>query len=128
MMLAFSALMSFRCSKFLSILCFDFSSPRQVTDIADAMILRRLLERMLNFGVVCVMTSKSVYPAICIGLLVIVIHSRHPDDLYKNGIQRSSFIPAIELLKSQFEVTDLNSGTGEDINIASSRYLPSSFC
>jgi len=43
---------------------------------------------------VCVMTSN-----------------RHPDDLYKNGIQRSSFIPAIELLKSQFDVTDLDSST-----------------
>lgn len=38
--------------------------------------------------------------------------SRHPDDLYKNGIQRSSFVPAIELLKSRFDVTDLDSGTG----------------
>ena len=38
--------------------------------------------------------------------------SRHPDDLYKNGIQRSSFIPCIELLKERFEVTDLDSGTG----------------
>lgn len=38
--------------------------------------------------------------------------SRHPDDLYKNGIQRSSFLPAIDLLKKQFDVTDLDSGTG----------------
>ncbi|KAF8076670.1 AFG1-like ATPase-domain-containing protein [Lyophyllum atratum] len=73
------------------ILCFD---EFQVTDIVDAMILRRLLETMVNFGVVCVMTSN-----------------RHPDDLYKNGIQRSSFLPTIELLKTRFDVTDLNSGT-----------------
>jgi peroxisome-assembly ATPase len=37
--------------------------------------------------------------------------SRHPDDLYKNGIQRSSFVPAIELLKTRMNVTDLDSGT-----------------
>jgi protein AFG1 len=32
--------------------------------------------------------------------------------LYKNGIQRTSFLPAIDLLKAQFDVTDLDSGTG----------------
>ncbi len=74
-----------------SVLCFD---EFQVTDIADAMILRGLLERMLAYGVVMVMTSN-----------------RQPDELYKNGIQRQSFLPCIDLLKSQFRVTDLNSGT-----------------
>ncbi len=39
--------------------------------------------------------------------------SRHPDDLYINGIQRESFIPAIELIKDRFEVVDLDSGTGK---------------
>lgn len=39
--------------------------------------------------------------------------SRAPDDLYKNGIQRVSFIPCIQLIKDRFVVEDLDSGTGE---------------
>ncbi|KZS98078.1 AFG1-like ATPase [Sistotremastrum niveocremeum HHB9708] len=74
-----------------AVLCFD---EFQVTDIVDAMILRRLFECLIENGVVCVMTSN-----------------RHPDELYKNGIQRESFVPCINLIKEQFDVTDLNSGT-----------------
>jgi protein AFG1 len=74
-----------------NVLCFD---EFQCTDVADAMILRRLLEALMSHGVVLVTTSN-----------------RHPDELYKNGVQRESFIPAIELLKSRLHVVNLDSNT-----------------
>ncbi|KAI1345048.1 AFG1-like ATPase [Xylariaceae sp. FL0016] len=74
-----------------NVLCFD---EFQCTDVADAMILRRLLESLMSHGVVLVTTSN-----------------RHPDELYKNGIQRESFIPAIHLLKSRLHVINLDSPT-----------------
>jgi hypothetical protein len=43
--------------------------------------------------------------------------SRHPDELYINGIQRESFLPAIQLIKDRFEVVDLNSPTGQSFII-----------
>ncbi|KAF6813710.1 AFG1-like ATPase [Colletotrichum sojae] len=74
-----------------NVLCFD---EFQCTDVADAMILRRLLESLMSHGVVLVTTSN-----------------RHPDELYKNGIQRESFIPAIKLLKNRLHVINLDSPT-----------------
>jgi len=44
--------------------------------------------------------------------------SRHPDELYINGIQRESFIPAIELIKERFQVVDLDSGTGKSSTLS----------
>ena len=74
-----------------SVLCFD---EFQCTDVADAMILRRLIESLMAHGTVLVTTSN-----------------RHPTELYKNGIQRESFVPCINLLLDQLRILNLDSTT-----------------
>jgi cell division protein ZapE len=65
-----------------------------VSDIADAMILGRLLDKVIERGVVFCMTSN--YP---------------PDGLYPNGLQRERFLPAIELIKEKLDVLQVDNGT-----------------
>jgi cell division protein ZapE len=80
----------YRVARRYRLICFD---EFHVSDIADAMILHRLLQRLFDLRVGFVMTSN--YP---------------PDGLYPEGLHRDRVLPAIELLKERLDVLQVDGG------------------
>jgi cell division protein ZapE len=79
-----------RIAKRHRLICFD---EFHVSDIADAMILHRLLSKLFELNVGLVMTSNYA-----------------PDDLYPDGLHRDRLLPAIALLKERLEVVQVDAG------------------
>ncbi|HEX5364407.1 MAG TPA: cell division protein ZapE [Gallionella sp.] len=79
-----------RISDSTRLLCLD---EFHVDDIADAMILGRLVSELFKRGVVLMTTSN--YP---------------PDGLYPHGLQRQNFLPAIDLIKRELKILHVDGG------------------
>ena len=79
-----------RIARRARLICFD---EFHVSDIADAMILHRLLARLFELRVGFVMTSNYA-----------------PQALYPDGLHRDRLLPAIELLQSRLDVVQLEGG------------------
>ena len=76
-------------SKKTKVLCFD---EFYVEDIGDAMLLGRFINELFENKVTLITTSNT-----------------HPDNLYRDGLHRSRFLPAIKSIKENCEIYELNS-------------------
>ncbi|BAH83024.1 cell division protein ZapE [Candidatus Ishikawella capsulata] len=92
--------------KNIDILCFD---EFFVSDIADAILLGSLLQAMFSRGIILIATSNF-----------------HPDELYRNGLRRDIFIPAIEQIKSHCDI--VNIGSNIDYRLCYSRLANVWYC
>jgi len=67
-----------------------FIDEFQIEDIADAMIIGSVIESLVSKGIRIMLSSNA-----------------HPNNLYKDGLQRNKFLPAIEFIQSNFMIFNL---------------------
>ncbi|WP_417763705.1 cell division protein ZapE [Shewanella sp.] len=79
-----------RMAKQYRVICFD---EFFVSDITDAMLLGTLFTALFEHGVALVATSNIV-----------------PDELYRNGLQRARFLPAIAQINANCQILNVDSG------------------
>ncbi len=89
------------------IICLD---ELEIKDIADAMIIGKLFEELLKLKIFIVITSNT-----------------EPKNLYKDGVQRESFLPFIELIYKKFKMIYLDNNhdyrSDKIINISDNRII-----
>lgn len=85
------------------VLCFD---EFFVSDIGDAMVLAELLEALIAQRVILILTSNI-----------------EPKHLYKNGLQRSRFLPAIDLIERHTHVIELGGASDYRLQLLQQRQL-----
>ncbi|WP_017349565.1 cell division protein ZapE [Pantoea sp. A4] len=85
------------------VLCFD---EFFVSDITDAMLLGTLMEALFARGIALVATSNIP-----------------PDDLYRNGLQRARFLPAIEQIKTHCDIMNVDAGIDYRLRTLTSAHL-----
>jgi cell division protein ZapE len=78
--------------KYAKLTNYIFLDEFEIKDITDAMMIGSLFREFINNKLFIFLTTNSM-----------------PDDLYKDGLQRESFLPFIEMVKQEFEVISLNS-------------------
>ena len=92
-------------SKSYKLICFD---ELEIIDIADAMIVSKLFKALLEKNICFIITSNFI-----------------PKDLYKNGLQRSQFIPFIKIIETKMCLVKINNNL--DLRAKEKKYFKNIF-